>query len=73
MTKTNATMAKLSAHAGVSSAGPSAPATAAGEDGLDDEETAAPAAPDEPLVETEHILIDYLSLVPKGNLVTTSH
>ena len=27
-----------------------------------------PATPDEPLVEAEHILVDYLSVLPKGNL-----
>jgi hypothetical protein len=28
---------------------------------------------DAPLVEAEHILVDYLSVLPKGNLVTVSH
>jgi carboxyl-terminal processing protease len=75
VTKTNTTMAKLSVHPGAGSPGAVAGSTvaAAGEDSSDDAEPAPPAAPDEPLVETEHILIDYLSLVPKGNLVTTSH
>ena len=75
MTKTNAAMAKLAAHAGVSGHGASAAstATATGEDSLDDTEAEKPVAPDEPLVETEHILMDYLSVVPKGNLVSAGH
>ena len=31
------------------------------------------AAPDAPLLEAEHILVDYLSVLPKGNLVTAGH
>jgi carboxyl-terminal processing protease len=75
VTKTNAAMAKLAAHAGASGDGASAEstATAPGEDSLDDAEAEKPTVPDEPLVEAEHILIDYLSLVPKGNLVTVGH
>ena len=75
VTRTNATMAKLSAHAETTGpgAGTGSTATAAGEDNPDDAEAASPAAPDEPLVEAEHILEDYISVVPKGNLVTTSH
>jgi carboxyl-terminal processing protease len=75
VTKTNAAMAKLSAHAGPGGPGASAGSTAvaAGEDSLDDAEAEKPAAPDEPLVEAEHILVDYLSVVPKGNLVTAGH
>ena len=34
---------------------------APGEDSLDEAEAEKPAAPDEPLVEAEHILVDYLS------------
>jgi hypothetical protein len=45
----------------------------AGKDSPDDADAEKPAAPDEPLVETEHILMDYLSVVPKGNLVTAGH
>ena len=75
MTKTNTAMAKLSAHAGAIDSNTSTGSTvaAAGEDSLDDAEPAPPAAPDEPLVEAEHILVDYLSVVPKGNLVTAGH
>ncbi len=73
VTKTNAVTAKLAAHAGASAPGAGSPAAAAANSSLDDEDPATPSAPDEPLVETEHILIDYLSLVPKGNPVTTSH
>jgi carboxyl-terminal processing protease len=75
VTKTNAAVAKLSAHAGASGVGAStgSTATAAGEDSLDDAEAEKPAAPDEPLVEAEHILMDYLSVVPKGNLVSAGH
>jgi carboxyl-terminal processing protease len=75
VTKTNTATAKLSTYPEAIHPGTSTGSTvaAAGEDSSDDAEAAPPAAPDEPLVETEHILIDYLSLVPKGNLVTTSH
>ncbi len=38
----------------------------------DDEDVKAPAV-DAGLEETEHILLDYLSLLPKGNLVTSEH
>jgi carboxyl-terminal processing protease len=75
VTKTNAAMAKLSAHADAigSAAGTSSSAAGSGDDNLDDAEAEKPGTPDEPLVETEHILIDYLSVVPKGNLVTSGH
>ncbi|MGD0259022.1 MAG: carboxy terminal-processing peptidase [Verrucomicrobiota bacterium] len=77
--KTNAALARLSVGPG---AGPSAASTnsaattagaAPGEDSLDEAEAQKPAAPDEPLVEAEHILVDYLSVLPKGNLVTAGH
>jgi hypothetical protein len=32
-----------------------------------------PPAVDVPLIESEHILVDYLSLFPKGNLAATAH
>jgi C-terminal peptidase prc len=75
VTKTNAAMAKLAAHAGASGHGASAEATvtATGEDSLEDPEAEKPTVPDEPMVEAEHILIDYLSVMPKGNLVTAGH
>ena len=75
MTKTNAAVAKLSAHAGSSGpgAGTGLTRTATGGGSLDDAEAEKPAAPDEPLMEAERILVDYLSVVPKGNLVTTGH
>ena len=77
--KTNAALAKLSARPGVGLSGVStnSDAAAAGaapsEDSLDEAEAEKPAAPDEPLVEAEHILVDYLSVLPKGNLVTAGH
>jgi carboxyl-terminal processing protease len=75
VTKTNAAMATLSTHAETTGprAGTGSTAAAAGEASLDDAEAVSPAAPDEPLVEAEHILVDYLSVVPKGNLVTAGH
>jgi carboxyl-terminal processing protease len=75
VTRTNSATAKLSAHAGANDSGTSTGSTAAvaGDDGLDEAEAEKPAAPDEPLVEAEHILVDYLSVVPKGNLVTAGH
>jgi carboxyl-terminal processing protease len=75
VTRTNAAMAKLSAHAGAMGpgAGTVSTAAAAAADNPDDAEAEKPVVPDAPLVEAEHILIDYLSLVPKGNLVTAGH
>jgi len=79
VTKTNAAQAKLSVNPGVGLAGGStnvasaAASAAVSEDNLDETEAEKPAAPDEPMVEAEHILLDYLSLVPKGNLVTVEH
>ena len=77
--KTNAALAKLSVRpgAGLSGASTNSAAAAAGaapgEDSLDEAEAEKPAAPDAPLVEAEHILVDYLSVLPKGNLVTAGH
>jgi carboxyl-terminal processing protease len=79
VTKTNAALAKLSAgprtdlsgtstNSAVASAG-----TTPGEDSLDDAEGEKPPAPDATLQEAEHILVDYLSVLPKGNLVTVVH
>jgi carboxyl-terminal processing protease len=75
VTKTNAAMAKLSAHAETIGprTGTGSTAAAVAEEGIDDPAAVEPAAPDEPLVETEHILADYVSVVPKGNLVTAGH
>jgi carboxyl-terminal processing protease len=78
VTKTNA-LAKVSAHPGnglsgistnsaVASAG-----TAPAEDNLDDAEAEKAPVPDATLEETEHILVDYLSVLPKGDLVSVSH
>ena len=72
--KTNAALAKLSVHVGAGAPGAStnsAAAAAPGGDKLDDTDADKPAPPDEPLLEAEHILVDYLSVLPKGNLVTT--
>ncbi|MGO8930597.1 MAG: carboxy terminal-processing peptidase [Limisphaerales bacterium] len=79
VTKTNAALAKLSAIPGAGLPGASTNSVVAstgaapGEPGLDDAEAEKPPAPDETLVETEHILVDYLSVLPKGNLVTAGH
>ncbi|MCX6929725.1 MAG: hypothetical protein NT154_41910 [Verrucomicrobia bacterium] len=45
-------------------------AAATGTDTADDPEAVKPGVPDAPLIEAEHILVDYLSVLPKGNLVT---
>ena len=66
--KTNAALAKLSS-AGTASAGASASAPA----NPDEAETEQAPATDAALVEAEQILIDYLSLLPKGSLVTAGH
>ena len=77
--KTNAALAKLSAPpgTGLAAAGTNSAAAATGaapgEDSLDEATLGKPAAPDEPMVEAEHILVDYLSVLPKGNLVTAGH
>jgi carboxyl-terminal processing protease len=79
VTKTNTALAKLSARpvGGVSGASTNSVAAATGAapggDGLDDADAEKPAATDAPLVEAEHILVDYLSVLPKGNLVTAGH
>ncbi len=74
--KTNAALAKLSERPGVGLSGASTNSAAATAstpiaDGLDEAEAEKPAPTDAPLVEAEHILIDYLSLLPKGNLVSS--
>jgi carboxyl-terminal processing protease len=79
VTKTNAALAKLSAQAGPGIPGAStnsavaATCAAPGGDSLDEGEAEKPAAQDAPLLEARHILIDYLSVLPKGNLVTAGH
>ena len=72
--KTNSTLAKISAPAGLGTNTTVAAATtpawtpdAATEDELDDK----PPAQDPALDESEHILADYVGMLPKGNLVTT--
>ncbi|HWW00984.1 MAG TPA: hypothetical protein VNZ64_14905, partial [Candidatus Acidoferrum sp.] len=78
--KTNSTLAKLTApkETGLPALGTNVTAAAAndstgsselGEDAVDEK----PAAPDATLDESEHILVDYLGLLPKGNLVTAGH
>jgi len=72
--KTNAALAKLSVHAGAGLSGVStnsAAAAAPSGDNLEEADAEKPAPPDEPLLEAEHILVDYLSVLPKGNLVRT--
>ena len=73
--KTNAALTKLSAPAGAGAPGTTtaSAATAPGTDNLDDAEAPKPAVPDSPLQEAERILIDYFSVLPKGNLVTAGH
>ena len=55
-------------HAGTVAAG-----SAAAEVPADEAEEEKPPAQDAPLAETEHILVDYLNLLPKGNLVNAGH
>jgi carboxyl-terminal processing protease len=72
--KTNAALAKLSGHAGTGLAGVSTNSAAVAAPAVDNPDQAdadKPAPPDETLVETEHILVDYLSVLPKGNLLTS--
>lgn len=69
--RTNAA-ALASSPAGAAAAGANAATagSAQSQDNLDEEEAEHPPAPDALLVEVEHILMDYLSLLPKGGLVT---
>jgi carboxyl-terminal processing protease len=77
--KTNAALANLSIRSPTSPAGAStnsvasAAGTSAAADNLDELEEEKPPAPDATLAEAEHILVDYLSVFPKGNLVTAGH
>ena len=73
--RTNAALSSVPAGAPAghpaASAG-SASAVAAEDDSEDPAEPPSPAT-DAPLSEAEHILLDYLSVLPKGNLVTAGH
>jgi carboxyl-terminal processing protease len=80
MTHTNMVTAKVSsAKSGAIGGGTNSTAVAANERSSDgwtpdtalDEDK--PPAVDVPLIESEHILVDYLSLFPKGNLAATAH
>jgi carboxyl-terminal processing protease len=76
---TNGTMANISTRAltgpagGGTNSAAAAAANSTAEDDLDDPTEAPASATDPPLAEAEHILTDYISLVPKGNLVTAGH
>jgi len=79
LAKTNLLAAKLSSQgAGVPVAGTNASASAtkdvvSGTPALeDDAEEEKPGFVDADLIEAEHILLDYVYLLPKGNLVTTA-
>ncbi len=65
---TNAAVAKLSGPAGAGTNATTNAAAPAAEDS-DEAQADKPAPPDAPLIEAEHILVDYLSLLPKGSLV----
>ena len=77
--KTNAALANLSIRGatGVSGTGRNSAAVATGnsasEDSIDETDEEKPAAQDAPLTETEHILVDYLSVLRKGSPVTAGH
>ena len=66
--KTNAETAKLTLQTGAATN--STVAAAPGGEGSDDVEAEKAPAPDATLQEAERILVDYLFLLPKGNLVT---
>ncbi len=71
--RTNATTAASSDPSGAGTNAIAA-AAASGQDGLDDDaQEEQPPATDAPLVEVQHILKDYLSLLPKGSLLTARH
>lgn len=78
--RTNSTLAKLAAPKssglpalGTNDSVAAANGTAADGEPGDDAVDEKPAALDAALTESEHILVDYLGLLPKGNLVTTGH
>jgi carboxyl-terminal processing protease len=70
--RTNAALARLSGHPVASPSGTmtNSAAAALGGEKSDEEEAEKPPPTDAPLLEAEHILVDYLSLLPKGDLVT---
>jgi carboxyl-terminal processing protease len=76
VTKTNTALVKLSApvRSGLSAASTNSvvayTGAAPGAVNADEAEAEKPAAPDVSLAEAEHILVDYLSVLPKGDLVT---
>ncbi len=73
VTRTNSALAKVSGHPGTGPAETStnsAGVAAAGGDNPEEEEAEKPPPIDAPMLETEHILVDYLSLLPKGTLAT---
>jgi carboxyl-terminal processing protease len=76
--KTNSPIAKVSSKSPAVTVAGTNSTVAVGKEGhgaassLDDEfDEEKPPAVDAPLLESEHILVDYLSLLPKGNLATT--
>ena len=77
--KTNAVVAKASGpkNSALTALGTNGTVAAASETPIkedpDDPADDKPAAPDAALNESEHILVDYLSLLPKGDLVTAGH
>jgi carboxyl-terminal processing protease len=77
--KTNAALANLSIRTstGLSGASTNSVASATGNRGaegnLDELEEEKPPVPDATLAEVERILVDYLFVLPKGNLVTAGH
>lgn len=71
--RTNATTAASSAPAGAGTNATTAASTRGPDDVDDQAEEERPPATDAPLVEVQHILMDYLSLLPKGNLLTAGH
>ena len=71
--KTNAALAKISVHPAPALPGPppiQPPQPRPAEIMPTRRKLRKPPPPDAPMLEAEHILVDYLSLLPKGNLVT---
>jgi len=76
VTRTNSSVAKLATPAAVGDPGASttsAAADTAGADNPDEAEAEQAPAADPPLAEAEQILLDYLSLLPKGSLTTAGN
>jgi carboxyl-terminal processing protease len=68
--KTNSPTAKLTMPDAALGTGTNSAAAKPATEDSDEADADKPAPPDAPLLEAEHIMVDYLSVLPKGNLVS---